>query len=155
MGWFTNKQEWWEPLTLPPDEEVRGEFISGLRKYGVNVTGARMVVTNKALYLNPVNTSGARAFLKILGPIAGMPGVGPAISAWEGSGLTKSIRIPLDAIQSVEPFEPGLLSGPGIKITITDGRTIELMVSPPGFTTIWSSENRPARDQALSLLGAR
>lgn len=59
---------------IPAGEIVRGRFFVALLKFGFSATGAEMLFTDRYLILSPVDTGAARAILKALAGVAGVPG---------------------------------------------------------------------------------
>lgn len=138
---------------IPAGEIVRGRFFVALLKFGFSATGAEMLFTDRYLILSPVDTGAARAILKALAGVAGVPGAKDLVIKVEQTGLTEPIQISADSIQHVEPLGDGSAAAPpAVRITFANTGTIDLGVLYTKHAVNFDPRNRQARDAAVAWL---
>lgn len=153
MDWLFDPTKAYKRAQIPPGETLLNTFTAGIRKFGISVSGAEIIVTDAHLIISPLDTEGAREILKVFAEIAKVPGIGDAIEKYEQTGLTEPIVIPRHTIQRAVPSgDGGLFTPPGIEITFTDGGTLDLGVLHSVFSPNIDPRNREARDDLLMLL---
>jgi hypothetical protein len=116
-----------------------------------NVLGweAKVIVTDRHLYINPKNLDAVRSFNKGFGPPVLPKAMDYGINK---IGFAEPLRIPAHMIQKVEPLAKRKWQAPGVKLTLADGQTIDFRVARGFPTPAWSNKNTVACDKALRLL---
>jgi len=135
---------------LPRGERVHARYPVAIGRSRITGASAEMVITDRHLILNPLNMDGARAILRAFGAL-GAPGMGALAGAQQRYELPTTRQIHAADIWGFEPIEG---RPPGIRVTLSNGVTLDLMVSRSIGATVWDKRNLEARDNAARLLDA-